>query len=99
MVLQMLSSFSLYRDIAPMYLAVDAKVTQQGLVLVDRLSTVSTDKSLSNDAFFEKQRKTLSENNTDAEATVHGIVKALSHQSRSEERIRTNQVRSSTETR
>ncbi|KAK3996432.1 hypothetical protein QBC44DRAFT_365557 [Cladorrhinum sp. PSN332] len=57
MVLQILSSLSLYRDVATMYIDVD-------------------EQNLSNDAFFERQRKTLSEYNTEAEEKVHEIVKA-----------------------
>ena len=61
-----------------MYIDVDSQVIQKGLTIVDRLVMVNTDPKLSNDAFFEMQRKTLSEYNTAAETTVHEIVKAVS---------------------
>ena len=78
MVLQILSSFSLYRDIATMYLAVDSQAIQPGLVIVDRLSLVNLDPKVNNETYFNQQRKILSDFNKGAEETVHSIVKAVS---------------------
>lgn len=60
-----------------MYMDVYSKVIQNGLTIVNRLALVNTDPKLSNDAFFDRQCKTLSEYNTTAEATVNEIVRAV----------------------
>jgi hypothetical protein len=78
MMLQILSSFSLYRDIATMYLEVDNYVIQPSLLLVDQLAIVNTDKALGNDTFFDQQRKKLSEFNINAEKQAHATVEAVS---------------------
>jgi hypothetical protein len=77
MVLQILSSFSLYRDIATMYLEVDNYVIQLSLLLVDQIAMVNTDKALSRDT-FDQQREKLSEFNTNAENQVHATAEAVS---------------------
>jgi hypothetical protein len=79
MVLQILSSFQLYKDVATMYIDVDTRVIQPGLVVVDRLATINTDPSISNDVFFARQRKILSDYNTKAESIVHEVVKKVCH--------------------
>jgi hypothetical protein len=83
MVLQILSNFSLYRDIATMYLDVDTKVIMPGLIIVDRLALPNMDPKVSDKAFFEKQRQTLSDYNTQAEETVHAVVKTVCNSHRS----------------
>lgn len=79
MVLQILANFSLYKDVATMYLEVDRKVIQEGLVVVDRLSMVNRNKpSVSDEEFFNTQRDILSTYNKNAEETVHAVVKTVS---------------------
>lgn len=76
--LQILAKFSLFRDVAKMYLKVDEKSIKPGLVLVNDVGSIEGKPGMTDDQLFEMRKKKMLDYATEAKATVTAVVKEVS---------------------
>ncbi|ETS82516.1 hypothetical protein PFICI_04392 [Pestalotiopsis fici W106-1] len=69
-------NFVLFKDVSGLYLKVDRRCIQEGLLLVDKLNISNIDENVKDNVYFREQRKRLSEFCAKAEEFVHSVVKA-----------------------
>ncbi|QPC72359.1 hypothetical protein HYE68_003111 [Fusarium pseudograminearum] len=74
--LRIMANFALFKDVSGMYLEVDRKCIQEGLLLVDRLNISNIDSNVKDEVYFSSQKKKLSDFCKRAEETVHSVVRA-----------------------
>lgn len=81
-ILQISASFSLYKDLATVYLEVDANVTMEGLMLLEQSRRSNFDLRAA-DENFERQQRNLLDYNNKAKERVFAVVKHVSERTRS----------------
>ncbi|KAI1810151.1 hypothetical protein GGS20DRAFT_595000 [Poronia punctata] len=74
--LRIMANFALFKDVSAMYLEVDRKCIQEGLLLVDKLNISNIDSNVKDEDYFKANKKKLSDFCKKAEDTVHAVVKA-----------------------
>ncbi|KAK6514269.1 hypothetical protein TWF506_008666 [Arthrobotrys conoides] len=72
--LQILAKFSLFRDVAKMYIAVDEAAIKPGLILVNEVGSLEAAPGKTEDQIFELRKKRMKEYSQDAQATVKTVV-------------------------
>lgn len=71
-----MANFALFKDVSGMYLEVDRRCIQEGLLLVDKLNISNTDTAIKDEQYFKQNRLKLTEFCERAEKTVHEVVQA-----------------------
>lgn len=72
--LRIMANFALFKDVSGMYLEVDRRCIQEGLLLVDKLNISNIDADVKDDQYFKQNRLKLSEFCNRAEETVRDVV-------------------------
>ncbi|KAF2010100.1 hypothetical protein BU24DRAFT_428135 [Aaosphaeria arxii CBS 175.79] len=93
--LKIAANFSLYRDVASMYMEVDRKCIQEGIILVGKLHIANGNDKVDDDDYFRENKKKLSEFVTQAEKNVKDIVQAKQKEIISGLQNRINEIGSS----
>jgi hypothetical protein len=71
-----MANFALFKDVTGMYLEVDRRCIQEGLLIVDKLNISNVDSKVKDEDYFKAQKKSLTDFCEKAEKIVHEVVQA-----------------------